>query len=187
MRYYHDTRINCTNIIDTNPIENRTTTLRMIIFFISIKFLFCLSLYYINKYLKVNRKNAVVYKFIYLKLLVNILYINMVFYIKKNFMKISSKILFFSLVLSYIFLWNISLASDWNLPWVTIISRPEWWADESLRFRSTPRPTKSSTWTKSEAQIKAENISKIRNAWMAKNFPIEWKYEWSNTMFWNKW
>lgn len=101
-------------------------------------------------------------------------------------MKLWKKIWFFSLVLLCIFLWNISFAADRNLPWVTIISRAGWWADESIRFRSTPRPTKSSsTWEKTEAQIKAENISKIRNAWMAKNFPLEWKYEWSNMMFGN--
>ena len=83
-------------------------------------------------------------------------------------------------------IWNINYAADWNLPWVKIISRAEWWADESIRFRSTPRPTSnSSKWEKTEAEIKAENISKIRNAWMAKNFPLERKYEWSNTMFWN--
>ena len=83
-------------------------------------------------------------------------------------------------------IWNLSIASDRNLPWVKIISRTEWWADESIRFRSTPRPTWwSSMAEKTEEQIKAENISKIRNAWMAKNFPLERKYEWSNTMFWN--
>jgi len=83
-------------------------------------------------------------------------------------------------------IWNINHAANWNLPWVKIISRAEWGADESIRFRSTPRPTNnSSKGEKTEAQIKAENISKIRNVWMAKNFPLERKYEWSNTMFWN--
>ena len=101
-------------------------------------------------------------------------------------MKTSYKIWFFSLVLICLFLWNIWLAGNRDLPWVTIISRAERWADESIRFRSTPRPTKSSsTGEKTEEQIKAENISKIRNAWMAKNFPFERKYEWSNLMFWN--
>lgn len=101
-------------------------------------------------------------------------------------MKVSYKIWFFSLVLICLFLWNIWLAGNRDLPWVTIISRAERWADESIRFRSTPRPTKStSTGEKTEEQIKAENISKIRNAWMAKNFPFERKYEWSNLMFWN--
>ena len=102
-------------------------------------------------------------------------------------MKIVSKISFFSLIIFWFIIWNISFAAKWNLPWVTIISRSEWWADESIRFRSTPRSTSSSTskTEKTEEQKKAENMSKIRNAWMAKNFPIEWKYEWSNTMFWN--
>ena len=101
-------------------------------------------------------------------------------------MKILNKIWFFSLIAFWIIVWNISYSADWNLPWVKIISRAEWWADESIRFRSTPRPTNtSSKWEKTEAQIKAENISKIRNAWMAKNFPLERKYEWSNAMFWN--
>ena len=101
-------------------------------------------------------------------------------------MKIISKFWFFSLLIFWIIAGNIGFASNWNLPWVTIISRAEWGADESIRFRSTPRPTGTSQkWEKTEEQIKAENISKIRNAWMAKNFPLEWKYEWSNTMFWN--
>ena len=101
-------------------------------------------------------------------------------------MNFRKKICFFSLLFIGIFIWNISDAGKRNLPWVTIISRSEWWADETIRFRSTPRPTSSnSKWEKTEEQIKAENISKIRNAWMAKNFPLERKYEWSNTMFWN--
>lgn len=101
-------------------------------------------------------------------------------------MKTISKICFFSLIVCWFIIWNISFAANWNLPWVKIISRSEWGADESIRFRSTPRTTTtSSNWEKTEEQKKAENISKIRNAWMAKNFPLEWKYEWSNTMFWN--
>ena len=101
-------------------------------------------------------------------------------------MKTLSKVCFFSLLFIGLVIWNISNAEKRNLPWVTIISRAEWWADESIRFRSTPRPTSNtSKWEKTEEQIKAENISKIRNAWMAKNFPLERKYEWSNTMFWN--
>ena len=101
-------------------------------------------------------------------------------------MKILSKIWFFSLIVFWVIISNVSFADKRNLPWVTIISRAEWWADETIRFRSTPRPTsKTSTWEKTEAQIKAENISKIRNAWMSKNFPLERKYEWSNTMFGN--
>ena len=101
-------------------------------------------------------------------------------------MKILNKIWFFSLIIFWLVFWNISFAADWNLPWVKIISRAEWWADESIRFRSTPRPTSSSSkWEKTEEQIKAENISKIRNAWMTKNYPLEWKYEWSNAMFGN--
>lgn len=84
------------------------------------------------------------------------------------------------------FIFSFSFASERNLAWVDIITRWEWWTDESIRFRSTPRPTQStSTWEKTEAQIKAENISKIRNAWMNKNFPNERKYEWSNTKYGN--
>ena len=100
-------------------------------------------------------------------------------------MNLWKKIWFFALLFIWIFVWNFSNAEKRNLPWVAIISRAEWWADESIRFRSTPRSTKASTWTKTEAQKKAEDISIIRNAWMAKNFPLERKYEWSNTMFWN--
>lgn len=100
-------------------------------------------------------------------------------------MNLSKKIWFFSLLAIRLFIWNISNAWNWNLTWVTIISRAQWWADESIRFRSTPRPTSNSQkWEKTAEQIKAENISKIRNNWMARNFPLERKYEWSNTMFW---
>ena len=101
-------------------------------------------------------------------------------------MKNLKKIWFFSFLFVWIFIWNIINAADRNLPWVTIITRAQRWADESIRFRSTPRPTKTSQkWEKTEAQKKAEDMSIIRNAWMAKNFPLEWKYEWSNSMFWN--
>jgi len=101
-------------------------------------------------------------------------------------MNLYKKIWLFGLLFIWIIAWNISNAGSRDLPWVTIISRAQWWADETIRFRSTPRPTKtSSTGEKTEEQIKAENISKIRNAWMTKNFPFERKYEWSNPMFWN--
>ena len=101
-------------------------------------------------------------------------------------MKFLNKVWFFSLIFLWVIFWNIWFTANWNLPWVKIISRAEWWADESIRFRSTPRPTNNSTkWEKTAEQIKAENISKIRNAWMTKNFPLERKYEWSNAMFWS--
>ena len=92
------------------------------------------------------------------------------------------------LVLFMIFwtaLFNFSIASDWNLPWVTIISRSEWWADESIRLLKSKKTSTSSTTTQTEAQIKAANISKIRNAWMSKYYPNERKYEWSRTMSWS--
>ena len=101
-------------------------------------------------------------------------------------MKNLKKIWLLAFIFLGVTLWSSIFAADWNLPWVAIISRAEWWADETIRFRSTPRPSSSSnTWNKTEEQIKAENISKIRNAWMAKNFPLEWKYEWSTTMYGN--
>ena len=100
-------------------------------------------------------------------------------------MNIWRKFPFFVLTLLLFTLFNFSFSVDRNLPWVTIISRSERWADESLRLRNTPRPTNSNS-QKTEEQIKAENISKIRNAWMAKNFPFERKYEWSNLMFWKR-
>ena len=99
-------------------------------------------------------------------------------------MKVLGKFCLFSLILFGIILCNCSFASDWNLPWVKIISRAQWWADESIRLRSTPRPSNSDTWNQTEAQKKSAEISRIRNERMAKNFPNEWKYEWSNTMFW---
>jgi len=100
-------------------------------------------------------------------------------------MKILNKICFFSLIIFGVIIWNTTFAAKWNLPWVKIITRAERWADETIRFRSTPRPTnKTSLWEKTEEQKKTENISKIRNAWMAKNFPLEWEYESSNFMMW---
>ena len=80
-----------------------------------------------------------------------------------------------------IILLNFTMAKDWNLPWVTIISRSERWADESIRLLKAKKTSTTST-TQTEAQIKAANISKIRNAWMAKHYPNERNYEWSRTM-----
>ena len=99
-------------------------------------------------------------------------------------MRVNKRIWIISLILVWLIMWNFSIAENRNLPWVHIITRSEWWADESIRLTSSKK-TSSSTWEKTEAQIKAENISKIRNAWMSKNFPNERKYEWSRTMSWN--
>ena len=91
-------------------------------------------------------------------------------------------------ILLWITLINLSFADNWNLPWVTIISRSERWADESIRLyygkdSSTSNP-KVQTWTQTESQKKSAEISKIRNEWMAKNYPNERKYEWSRTTSW---
>ena len=86
---------------------------------------------------------------------------------------------------------NFVIADNRNLPWVTIITRSEWWADESIRLKKSNTisiaTTSGSTTNKSQTtQTKNTiNYSQIRNAWMAKNFPNEWKYEWSNKMLWN--
>ncbi len=86
---------------------------------------------------------------------------------------------------------NFVIADNWNLPWVTIITRSEWWADETIRLKKSNTiilETASSTTTnKSQTtqQKNTINYSQIRNAWMAKNYPNEWKYEWSNKMLWN--
>ena len=100
-------------------------------------------------------------------------------------MKNIFKPLFFSLLLFWFILYNnYSFATNWNLPWVKIISRAEWWADESIRFVTTQKTNSSNNTQITESQKKSAEISKIRNAWMAKNFPFERKYEWSNLMFW---
>ena len=100
-------------------------------------------------------------------------------------MRVNKRIWIISLILVWLIMWNFSIAENRNLPWVHIITRSEWWADESIRLTSSKKTSSASTWEKTEAQIKAENISKIRNAWMSKNFPNERKYEWSRTMSWN--
>jgi len=48
----------------------------------------------------------------------------------KKFLKISI------IILTWIFISSFTFASDWNLPWITIISRAERWADESIRLAS---------------------------------------------------
>ena len=79
---------------------------------------------------------------------------------------------------------NFTIASNWYLPWVTIISRSEWWADESIRFLK-PKTTSNSTQSSSSStQSKGINYSQIRNNWMGKNYPNERKYEGSNNKFW---
>ena len=80
---------------------------------------------------------------------------------------------------------NFSFASDRDLPWVEIISRSEWWADESIRLLKSKKTSTTTTTKQTEAQKKAENISKIRNTRMNNHYPNEWKYEWSNTMSWS--
>ena len=140
------------------------------------------SLSIASKYQK--RRNLLKSIFVCLHLLTKILYIYDWFIFLVYCMKKGNKIWFLLFILR-IFSSSISFASEWNLPWVDIISRAERWADESIRLRSTPKTSSTSTWTKTEAQIKAENISKIRNNWMSENFPNERKYEWTKTMSWN--
>ena len=66
-------------------------------------------------------------------------------------------------ILSFIFLFSNSLlfASDWNLPWVDIISRAERWADESIRYTSYPTraalEAKRQAQAEEEARLKAED------------------------------
>lgn len=90
-----------------------------------------------------------------------------------------------SLILFGYIIWNISIASNRNLPGVQIISREERWADEESRMRSTPRSTPSSD-IKTPEQIESARISSIRNSWMNKYYPNDWKYESSITWIWNK-
>ena len=112
-------------------------------------------------------------------------------------MNITKKIWIFSLF-TLIIIFNFSIANNRDLPWVTIISRSEWWANEEIRLKksqTTISPSKTSTSTTTSSsntsktnttQTKSINYSQIRNAWVSKNYPNEWKYEWSNTMLWNK-
>ena len=85
-------------------------------------------------------------------------------------------------------IFNFAVANDWNLPWVTIISRSEWWADEWIRLlkaKTSDSTQTSSNSSQSTSQTTSINYSKIRNAWMAKNYPNERKYEGSNKMLWD--
>ena len=92
-----------------------------------------------------------------------------------------------SILLWSLIIWNLSRASNWNLPWVKIITREERWADDSIRIRKTQNNSNtSSATTQTPAQIEVARISSVRNARMAKNYPNARKYEKSVTMTWDK-
>ena len=135
-----------------------------------------------------SRKKAVNFYISYVCILDKKFYKLIVYFWSIYCMNIIRKIWLFCLFTAII-LFNFAIANDWNLPWVTIISRSEWWADEWIRLlkakASDSTQTSSNSTQTSSSSKTTINYSKIRNAWMAKNYPNERKYEGSNTMLWN--
>ena len=94
-------------------------------------------------------------------------------------------------------------AADWNLPWITIISREEWWANESIRLTSYSkwqsvlasraanqkaleelRETNYSAYLKKVAESdKANEKKNTANAYLIKNYYGDMYTDWSNTTF----
>ena len=116
-------------------------------------------------------------------------------------MKKISKI-FLILWLSLLFI-QVSFAKDRDLPWITIISREERWADESMRLTSYSkwqsvlasraanqkaleelRATNYSAYLKKVAETdKANEKKNIANAYLNKNFYNDMYTDWSNTLY----
>ena len=116
-------------------------------------------------------------------------------------MKKLSKI-FLLLWISILFI-SISFASDWNLPWITIISREERWADETMRLTSYSywqsvlanraanqksleelRATNYSAYLKKIAESdKANDKKNTANAYLNKNYYSDMYTDWSNNSY----
>jgi len=117
-------------------------------------------------------------------------------------MKKISKILFF-LWTTLLFLNSKIFAADRNLPWITIISRAERWADESMRLTSYSkwqsvlasraanqkaldelRATNYSAYLKKVAETDKANEKKtVANAYLNKNYYTDMYIDWSNTTY----
>ena len=94
-------------------------------------------------------------------------------------------------------------AADWNLPWITIISREEWWANESIRLTSYSkwqsvlasraanqkaleelRETNYSAYLKKVAESdKANEKKNTANAYLLKNFYNDMYIDWTNSSY----
>lgn len=116
-------------------------------------------------------------------------------------MKKLSKI-FLLIWISILFI-SISFASDWNLPWITIISREERWADETMRLTSYSywqsvlanraanqkaleelRATNYSAYLKKVAESdKANEKKNAANAYLNKNYYIDMYTDRSNNKY----
>lgn len=117
-------------------------------------------------------------------------------------MKKISKILFFLWITLLSFNLRI-FAADRNLPWITIISRAERWADESMRLTSYSkwqsvlasraanqkaldelRATNYSAYLKKVAETdKANEKKNTANAYLNKNYYTDMYIDWSNTTY----
>ena len=117
-------------------------------------------------------------------------------------MKKLSKILFFLWITLLSFNSKI-FAADRNLPWITIISRAERWADESMRLTSYSkwqsvlasraanqkaldelRATNYSAYLKKVAETdKANEKKNTANAYLNKNYYTDMYIDWSNTTY----
>lgn len=109
----------------------------------------------------------------------------------------------------FLMLWNIGFAAERNLPWIDIISRAEWWADESIRLltrskaeiaaekkvaeqerlanlkKTNPTAYQAELKKIEAAQVTANKNAKIssdRNAYMKKNYPNDRTFDYSNDM-----
>ncbi len=94
-------------------------------------------------------------------------------------------------------------AADWDLPWITIISREERWANESIRLTSYSyrqsvlasraanqkaldelRATNYSAYLKKVAESEKANEKKnTANAYLNKNFYNDMYTDWANTLY----
>lgn len=75
---------------------------------------------------------------------------------------------------------NISQAKERNLDSVSIITRSQWWADESIRFKDSYSQKTDSTSTSTDAQSPTTSnaqMSAERAAYMKKNFLNDWTYD----------
>ncbi len=115
--------------------------------------------------------------------------------------KISKLLIIFALLFSFAI--STSFATDRDLPWITIISRAERWADESIRLTSYTkwqailasraanqkaleelRSTNYSAYLKKIAENdKANEKKNTANAYLNKNFYNDMYTDWSNSLF----
>ncbi|MDR0608398.1 MAG: N-acetylmuramoyl-L-alanine amidase [Candidatus Peribacteria bacterium] len=90
------------------------------------------------------------------------------------------KCCFFLFVFALVAPQTPTFAKDWEIPGINLITRAEWGADESMRFRenhpTTPSVTKPQTAAEKAAAEKAAKEAAERTAFMKKNFLNDWSY-----------